>query len=414
MASRLGYLPLFRDARLRASWPRRPLLLLVLGLPLALWFWWRFVNSGVLSLRLATPGGPPDAPAERVLLVSAYFPFPSAKHSQDEYNAWLAHFLGAVSADLYFYTPPDMEHTVRTLRGGLPIVVNTHYKSIWDVDMFKGRRKQMERMHDMDREKGWHNPNLYAIWAAKPFFANEAIRHVDQLYFRHAQGPPPGFVHLGRRYKYVFWVDCGSFRGPHPFRHWPSVPRVDEVFAQGARLSGAPEDKLVLVPIQWTPPEHTRHWNESMGPIDIDLSEGSFFGGHPDAVQWWYRAYLTYFTHYSDRGMFVGKDQTLMNSLLYLFRDRIINVWYNDPQAPERRWRPGGNALGDCGGWWYYYFFWLATPREQLAQARIWHAEEGRARCRVARVVSFAGVLRQTFGAAWTGPRATLPLLEDK
>ncbi|KZV84399.1 hypothetical protein EXIGLDRAFT_727272 [Exidia glandulosa HHB12029] len=389
---------------------RRTLLLLRLALPVSFWLWLRYINSGWLLLQFDIRSSTPDPRPEGVLLVSAYFPYPSAKHSQDEYNAWLGHFLSTISADLYFFTTPEMGDTVRALRGpDLPLVLNTHYKSPFDIEPLKDRRKQVEAMHGMDREQGWHNPNLYAIWAAKPFFVNEALHHVDDLFFRRTQPAHPGFSHLGHRYKYVFWVDCGSFRAPHPIRQWPYIPRVDAVFKEGARKSGTKEEDLVLVPIQWTPPDHTKSWNESMGPIDIDLSEGSFFGGHPEAVRWWYRAYFAYFNHYADKGLFVGKDQTLMNSLLYLFRDRIINVWYNDPAAPERRYK---GVLGDCSGWWYYYFFWLATPREQLAQAREWY--EGNARCRVARVVSFAGVLRQTFGRDWVGPKATLPLIEDK
>ncbi|KZV82666.1 hypothetical protein EXIGLDRAFT_843512 [Exidia glandulosa HHB12029] len=371
---------------------RRPitLFLLALGVLTFCAYW-----LDRLSLRVPVQPSADEGRPKGVLLVSAYFPLSKSKHSQGEFQTWLAHFLGRIECEVYMFAPPSLADTVTTLRGPeLPITLDTRYESAFDIEPLRSRRGQLERMHELDREKGYHSPELYAVWAAKPFFVNEALRRISDA---------------DKKYKYVFWVDAGGFRGPDPIVKWPYVPRLDAVFRDGARKSGTREEELVLIALQWAPPPWTRNWNESAGPIDIDLSEGSFFGGHPQAVRWWYRAYFTYFAHYADRGMFVGKDQTLMNSLLFLFRDRIINVWYNDPDAPNRRLI---GVLGDCSGWWYYYFFWLASPSEQHAQANAWY--EGKfGRCRVARVVSFADVLRRTFGRWWVGPTPTLPLIGE-
>ena len=79
----------------------------------------------------------------------------------------------------------------------------------------------------------------------------------------------------------------------------------------------------------------------------VDLA--SFFGGAPNAIEWWKEAYLKYHDYWLfKRGTFVGQDKTMFNSLSLLFPGRIITVWPSDPSAPgllEDR----ANPLGVCG-----------------------------------------------------------------
>ena len=73
------------------------------------------------------------------------------------------------------------------------------------------------------------------------------------------------------------------------------------------------------------------------------------FGGTPKAVEWYNRAYFTYFYHYMDRGLFVGVDQALWNSLMYLWPKRFVSVYANDDQTMGPN--SGGMGPGQCGGW---------------------------------------------------------------
>lgn len=89
------------------------------------------------------------------------------------------------------------------------------------------------------------------------------------------------------------------------------------------------------------------------------------FGGSPRALAWFNALYWTYFYHYLDAGLFVGKDQTMWTALMYLYPKRcaplppsrppltyarrFITVWANDPQTMPGKNR--GEGAGDCGGW---------------------------------------------------------------
>ena len=197
--------------------------------------------------------------ASRVLLVSSLFLITKSKHSKEAYHVWLQQFLQPITTEVYFYTSPDVAPTVQAARGwGLPITIDTNYNTPFDVPPLKGLEGWYKKMHSMDREKSYHSPELYAIWNAKPFFVDNAIRVMASK---------------GKTYDYVFWCDGGSFRYTHVYNNWPDPSRIDKVWQEGSRLSGIKAEDLLFFPIQY-PPSSARRWKEDMGPIDIDFSEG--------------------------------------------------------------------------------------------------------------------------------------------
>jgi hypothetical protein len=168
------------------------------------------------------------------------------------------------------------------------------------------------------------------------------------------------------------------------------------------------------------------------------ISLGSFFGGKAKTIFWWENFYYTYHDYYLDQGVFVGKDQTLINGLFLLHPERIITVWHRDPAAPEAVYKPDltpdslsgpkfyeatQEILGDCGDPWYYYEFFLASWQEQEKMRAIWDSKwrfdfwklswwtRERKSCRVTRVLAMEWLLWRPFGEMWTPPKATL---EDK
>lgn len=200
--------------------------------------------------------------AGNILLVSAFFPLSKSKHSIVQYSAWLSRFLGQISTDVYFFTTPDLAPTIRQIRGSLPITINTTYASAFDIPPLHGREEDYVKMHEWDREKDHHSPELYAIWAAKPFLLAEALRTVAVA--------TPDTV-----YKYAFWSDAGSFRQQHAFKEWPGLERVEQIWSMGKRESGSKTENLIFFPIQHLPDVSMLLWKENMGPIDNDFSEGN-------------------------------------------------------------------------------------------------------------------------------------------
>ncbi|KIY42985.1 hypothetical protein FISHEDRAFT_27645, partial [Fistulina hepatica ATCC 64428] len=293
------------------------------------------------------PSHEDDRPLPRILLVTALYPLQKSKHSKEEYAEWLKMFLGQVTTDIYFFVPPELEEVVREARPEhLHMTLNTTFASPFDIPPLRGKEEQYIALHEIDRERKKHAPDLYAVWNAKPYFLDE------------------GLTNAGRDvYDYAFWNDAGSFRGAHNYTLWPDPQRVRDVWQ-------AHEDRI-LFPIYTFPSWWSAgSWTEDKGPLDAEFSEGSFFGGPPDVVSWWQRVFYAYHDYYLAAGMFVGKDQTLINSLFLLFPQRIMVVWLHDDGVPHAGHRL--MPLYRCGADWFYYQFWLASDAARAAMIETW------------------------------------------
>jgi len=192
----------------------------------------------------------------RILLVSAMFPLPKAKHSKSDYQSWLSHFLKPIKSDIYFFTTPEMEPIVRSVRGNLPITVNTSFSSPFDIPPLMGLEERYTEMRARDRERFRHSPELYAVWNGKPYYLDEAVKNSPA------------------KYDYAFWNDGGSFRVNHKFENWPDANRIDEVWEEGSRLTGLSKEDLLFFPM-WSPPHWSmKLWKEDMGPVDNEFIQG--------------------------------------------------------------------------------------------------------------------------------------------
>jgi len=305
-----------------------------------------------------------------------------------------------VKSHIYFFTCPEMEDMVRNVRGDLPITINTSFTTPFDVPPLHGLQNYYDQMHEKDREKHLHSPELYAVWNAKPYLLEQAVKNMQKE---------------GIMYEYAFWSDAGSFRDNQQYGDWPDARRVEEIWRTGSALTGTAKEDLIFYPMVLSPPPYSRHWVESDGPIDIDFSEGSFFGGRPKAIFWWSQTFYAYHDYYLfEKGLFVGKDQTVFNALFFLFSERFITVWQFDPQAPNYvgllDW-----PLGPCGSSWFYYQFFFASENDRDAMRDVWFSQvkwpwtwltDGR--CRTTRVLGVRDVLKREFGQDWTAPERTV------
>ena len=141
---------------------------------------------------------------------------------------------------------------------GLPITIDTSFASPFDVPPLKGRETVYRQMHGVDRERAIHAPELYAVWNAKPFFVENAIRTIQGM----------------RHYDYVFWNDADSFKEEHGYSDWPNPARIEKMWEEGSSISRARKEDLIFMPIINPPSKDSRFWTEDMGPIDVDFSQG--------------------------------------------------------------------------------------------------------------------------------------------
>ncbi|KAJ6557233.1 hypothetical protein DFH09DRAFT_1248204 [Mycena vulgaris] len=343
--------------------------------------------------------------ASSILLVSAFFPLAKSKHTMRDYEWWLCQFLRPITTDVYFYTSAEMAPLVRKCRGSLPIIIDTTFTTPFDIPPLREFKEEYHGMHALDREKGIHSADLYAVWNGKPYFLDEAVKVLSRK---------------GQDYEYAFWNDAGSFRSTHNFTDWPSAARVHEIWREGSALTGEKEEDLLFYPVCRVPNPSFRYWQERTGPVDDYFSEASFFGGSPKTISWWRDTYYAYHDHYLRQGMFVGKDQNLIFALFLLFPSRVIGVWLDDLAAPahqELSPYPHEGALGNCGKEeWFYYQYWLASASARESMHKIWESAarwswggwRQRHECRTTRVVSIKDLLHRQFGNDWNAPVSSI------
>ncbi len=124
-------------------------------------------------------------------------------------------------------------------------------------------------------------------------------------------------------------------------------------------------DERIFIPLAGLPPRSARTWTPTAGPLDAEVSEGSFFGGSPHAAAVFAADFYAFHNAHAARGAFVGKDQTLFNALLLLHPERFPHCARRGPAdvAARRRRarrvrlgvvllpiraRAGGGARGDA------------------------------------------------------------------
>jgi len=224
------------------------------------------------------PSVNPEEYQPKILLVAAFFPLSKSKHSADDYTYWLRQFLQPITTDIYFFTTPEHEDKIRNARGhGLPIVIDTTYSSPFDIPPLKGLEEKYTAMHHLDPDKDRHNPELYAVWNAKPFFLEAGVKNMTRL---------------GKTYDYAFWNDAGSIRGDHMYKDWPDAARVERVWRMGEELTGVRKEDLLFFPLTGIYTSEFREWTEELGPVMC-------YTGVSEGMSWHYLLeYYRFEAHY--------------------------------------------------------------------------------------------------------------------
>ncbi|KIL63974.1 hypothetical protein M378DRAFT_38038, partial [Amanita muscaria Koide BX008] len=294
----------------------------------------------------------------RILLVSAFYRSSHSKHSDNAYTSWLDRFLGQISTDIYFFTSPDLESLILSSRpASFPLYLNTSFPTPFSIPpLLNFSSAYSTQQHNLDREKWRHSPDVYAIWNGKPYFVTQAIQNLERQ---------------GKVYDYVFWNDAGSFRDEHWYKEWPDPRRVEQVWTEAERLQGqsrgtSTSRDLVFFPVGGSPWFAHRWWKEHHGPLDVEFSEGSFFGGSPTAMHWFSQTFYAYHNHYLSRSFFIGKDQSIFNSLFLLFPDTFITMYFGDVPGMDIE------LFGGCCWKWWYYHFWFGDEQGGRKVREMW------------------------------------------
>jgi hypothetical protein len=266
-------------------------------------------------------------------IISVYFPF-SSKHSKDAYDQWIKNFVNSVSSPLAIFTDESSKGYILKLRPDLKFhAIFYLYENVWDIikELENERNKNykhkyMVEQYDKDPEKRIHNPNLYAVWNIKAFITNKIAE----------ENPFSS--------SFFIYTDIGAFRD-QIIPDWP-----DQSFTE--LLSLRLRDKILFGQIQ----EFTYDPNDTMNLfITRDIIEGGLFAGNKVAIKNFKSGFYKLHDELLDQGIFVGKDQKLMN--LYAFKNNKNEV------VRIRTWNV--NCYKSYDKWFFYQRYFASDTYYQ-------------------------------------------------
>ena len=269
-----------------------------------------FTNSSVAHIsyqkRLVQTG---LASQEFTTVVCMFFSLASSKHPSSSYSVWVKNMLLSVESPLVIFTDNASLNYLQATRNASKFTNQTLrttflvYDSIWDIMRELEHRRNMSyiwryqnEQHAKDPEMHIHNPSLYAIWNLKTFLLTKAAE----------QNP----YHS----EFFIYTDAGAWRQT-AIPHWP-----DNAFV--LNVSRVLNERILLGQISQIDEERATNIS-----IYNDCIEGGFLAGSKKAIDNFHHIFYDLHDQRLNDGLFIGKDQTMMNKLaLITHRDQIVRL----------------------------------------------------------------------------------------
>jgi len=232
-------------------------------------------------------------------LVTAYYEIKS-KFNKEQYLLWAEQFL-QLKAPIVCFTEENTAEIIKQLRRDLPIhIIVLPFEKL---HMWQFYKDKWIAQYKMDPESEKHSPQLYAIWAQKPFFVEAAI----------AANPFST--------SYFFWCDIGAFRTPvHPvvLHTFPAIRYLEPDRIILHALDDVEESDRILKADGIYGEVISDKWN-------AHRLVGGLWGGGAKACLIWKDKYHNMLCHYFCVNRFAGKDQQVMFST-FMANRTIANV----------------------------------------------------------------------------------------
>jgi hypothetical protein len=285
----------------------------------------RFFGKNTIELQTTQSKTQPQEPPPTV--VTAFYDMPS-KFPKETYINWIRNFFENVPCNLVVFLEEQNRLLVEQMRSKYAdrtkIIIlpranwtaNTHWpQQMWEEQLAK------------DTEKNIHSPDLYKIWYEKKEFVLRAIE-----------------LNPFNSDKYV-WCDAGLVRSEETKLWMYNFPRAQRI----------PEDRMLLLQID--------PFTEDDCVLQQDGLYGNFqnknrIGGGIQAATkstWksWAKRYDVMMQNYLTAKRFVGKDQSIMASLILEEPTSALCI-----KPPKGRY----SHPIDC---WFFLALWLGATQER-------------------------------------------------
>jgi hypothetical protein len=231
-------------------------------------------------------------------IVTAYFKLNISKASDDQYKVWMKNML-LIQNPMVIFCDSKSQAFIEELRKQTdPSFTNTRIIICNFTDFYSYKYADIFVQHyskDIEKRVG-HNVFLYMIWAEKSHFLKRAIE-LNPF-----------------KSEYFLWTDIGCFRRENTrFINWPSAERITSL----------PKDKVLLlsiIPFTQTELACTRLDDLPSFQFQNRIS-APIFGGTKDVLLRWHDKYYEMLEYFISIDRFIGKDQSIMNSVYLMNRE---------------------------------------------------------------------------------------------
>jgi len=265
-----------------------------------------------------------DVSIFQITVISTYFRVNKSKHSDSKYRNWIKNFLTSVKSPLIIFTDKNsISKELLDLRQNLTTklyIYPSHWEILKEIEQKRNKNYTLNYKHvqnSLDPEKSIHSSDLYAIWNIKTYITNKI-----------AEENPFNS-------KMFIYTDSGAWRD-RPLFDWPNELVIRNV-------SNLIQDRILLGQVS----------NDANLP-NVDCIQGGFFMGSKIAISNFETNYRQIHDERFDQGLFVGKEQTIMN--LFAFKS-------NKSHLIARLKACSATCLKINVDIWFFYQYYLASNK---------------------------------------------------
>lgn len=273
-------------------------------------------------------------------IVTAYFEISKSKHTKSEYDTWMKNMLSLEDA-MVIFTSPSLVSKIESFRShamNKTIIIGMKISDTMMVSKYS--MEFWKNQFDMDPEKALHKSyELFWIWLSKSWFVTQAIE----------MNPFSSDVYV--------WSDIGCFRDTkYNGKKWLQKTNI------------IPDSAILFA--AWTQPQKQYlHWVEKTHYLPFSNSGGMFlagaqFAGYVKTWKMFHASFLKIIEGYVVRGLFLGDDQTVMQSTC--LQNPSLCAFVTPDKVNGDKWFGLEDAL-HSGGKLYYrdnaLLFWLPSSR---------------------------------------------------
>lgn len=246
---------------------------------------------------------------KKATIVTGYFQLKFSKSPDEKYKEWMKNML-AINNPMVIFCDEESEPIIRNMRisnKDFTVIIVTKYDEFYSYQYINHFYENYRI--DTERNIG-HNPFLYMIWAEKTNFLKRAIE-LNPF-----------------QSDYFLWVDIGCFRKQNTeYLNWPNPYKI-------ANLDKSKILLLSVVP--FTPAELSTTSLSNLPSFQfVNRIGATMFGGGIDALLNWHKLYYNMLEFFIMTNRFIGKDQSIMNSVYLLNRDMFhLVLWANECTDP--------------------------------------------------------------------------------